>query len=82
MLILTRRVGEVLRIGEDVSVTVLGVKGNQVRLGISAPKNVAVHREEIFHRIAEEERGMGTPADAQLRDAPVVKITTLRASRS
>jgi carbon storage regulator len=51
MLILTRRVGEVLRIGEDVSVTVLGVKGNQVRLGISAPKDVAVHREEIFHRI-------------------------------
>ncbi len=82
MLILTRRVGEVLRIGEDVSVTVLGVKGNQVRLGISAPKNVAEHREEIFHRIAEEEREMGTPADAQLRAAPVVKITTLRASRS
>jgi carbon storage regulator len=78
MLILTRRVGEVLRIGEDVSVTVLGVKGNQVRLGIDAPKNVAVHREEIFHRIAEEVRGMGTP---ELPDAPVVKITTKKLSR-
>ena len=47
MLILTRRVGETLMIGDEVSVTVLGVKGNQVRLGINAPKNVAVHREEI-----------------------------------
>ena len=81
MLILTRRVDEVLRVGEDVSVTVLGVKGNKVRLGISAPKNVAVHREEIFHRIAEEEGGMGTPAAAQLSDTPVVKITTKKLSR-
>jgi len=54
MLILTRRVGETIRIGDDVSVTVLGVKGNQVRLGIAAPKNVAVHREEIFERIKAE----------------------------
>lgn len=51
MLILTRRVGETLMIGDSVSVTVLGVKGNQVRIGITAPKDVAVHREEIFQRI-------------------------------
>ncbi|VFP88716.1 carbon storage regulator CsrA [Candidatus Erwinia haradaeae] len=51
MLILTRRVGETLMIGETVSVTVLGVKGNQVRIGVTAPQDVAVHREEIFQRI-------------------------------
>jgi carbon storage regulator len=51
MLILTRRVGESVVIGEDVTVTVLGVKGNQVRIDINAPKHVAVHREEIFERI-------------------------------
>ncbi len=54
MLILTRRVGETVMIGEEISVTVLGVKGNQVRVGINAPKNVAVHREEIFERIKSE----------------------------
>lgn len=54
MLILTRRVGETLMIGESVSVTVLGVKGNQVRIGINAPKDVAVHREEIYQRIKRE----------------------------
>ncbi len=54
MLILTRRVGETVVIGEDVSVTVLGVKGNQIRLGINAPKDVAVHRQEIFDRIQTE----------------------------
>lgn len=59
MLILTRRVGETVVIGEDVSVTVLGVKGNQIRLGINAPKDVAVHRQEIFDRIQNE-----TGADA------------------
>ena len=51
MLILTRRVGETLVIGDDVNVTVLGVRGNQVRLGVNAPKEVAVHREEIYNRI-------------------------------
>lgn len=54
MLILTRRVGETVMIGNEVTVTVLGVKGNQVRLGINAPKDVAVHREEIFERIKAE----------------------------
>ncbi|HEY1283032.1 MAG TPA: carbon storage regulator CsrA [Steroidobacteraceae bacterium] len=55
MLILTRRVGETVMIGNDVTVTVLGVKGNQVRVGINAPKNVAVHREEIYERIKREQ---------------------------
>ena len=55
MLILTRRIGETLMIGDDISVTVLGVKGNQVRIGVNAPKDVAVHREEIFDRIKKEE---------------------------
>jgi len=54
MLILTRRAGETVMIGSDVTITVLGVKGNQVRIGINAPKDVAVHREEIFERIKNE----------------------------
>jgi carbon storage regulator len=57
MLILTRRVGETLMIGDEVTVTVLGVKGNQVRIGVNAPKDVAVHREEIYRRIEDEKRG-------------------------
>jgi carbon storage regulator len=67
MLILTRRVGESVVIGEDVTVTVLGVKGNQVRIGINAPKTVAVHREEIFERIKSGRGGdtAGAPADDQ-----------------
>ncbi len=57
MLILTRRIGETLMIGSDVTCTVLGVKGNQVRVGINAPKSVAVHREEIYERIKAEQGG-------------------------
>ena len=59
-MILTRRVGETVMIGEEVTVVVLGVKGNQVRMGITAPRTVAVHREEIFERIKREEHEEGT----------------------
>ncbi len=55
MLILTRRVGETLMIGDEVTVTVLGVKGNQVRIGVNAPRDVPVHREEIYERIKREQ---------------------------
>jgi len=65
MLILTRRVGETVMIGENVTVTVLGVKGNQVRVGINAPKEVSVHREEIYDRI-KQERQAGKPRDGGL----------------
>jgi carbon storage regulator len=65
MLILTRRAGETVMIGSDVTITVLGVKGNQVRIGINAPKDVAVHREEIYERIQSEK----SARDAEKPDA-------------
>ena len=64
MLILTRRVGETLMVGDDVTVTVLGVKGNQVRIGVNAPKEVSVHREEIYMRIQAEKNGNTGAAQA------------------
>lgn len=61
MLILTRRVGESLMVGDDITVTVLGVKGNQVRIGVNAPRDVAVHREEIYERIQEDDKQSAPP---------------------
>lgn len=64
MLILTRRVGESLMIGDEINVTVLGIRGNQVRIGVNAPKEVAVHREEIYERIKQEQMGAGPETTA------------------
>ena len=64
MLILTRRVGETLMVGDEVTVTVLGVKGNQVRIGVNPPKEVSVHREEIYMRIQAEKGGESASHDA------------------
>jgi len=71
MLILTRRVGETVMIGDDVTITVLGVKGNQVRVGINAPKSVAVHREEIYERIKREQQSSDAPENKAADYAPV-----------
>ncbi len=77
MLILTRRVGETIVIGDDIIVTVLGIKGNQVRIGINAPKDVSVHREEIYQRILQEKN---TPPKEEpvstTAAAPAAAVTT------
>jgi carbon storage regulator len=74
MLILTRRTGETVMIGNDVTLTVLGVKGNQVRIGINAPKSVPVHREEIYERIKREQAG--GEVNGNVQDAPEVAEAT------
>jgi carbon storage regulator len=68
MLILTRRIQEAVKIGEDVTVIVLGVHGNQVRIGIEAPRNIAVHRQEVYERIQQEKQGGLADCSATLAD--------------
>jgi carbon storage regulator len=81
MLILTRRVGETVMIGDEVTITVLGVKGNQVRVGINAPKHVAVHREEIYERIKREQQGGasdgGSPDGSDKTPEPSASYATI-----
>ena len=72
MLILTRRVGETLMIGDDVTVTVLGVKGNQVRIGVNAPKEIAVHREEIYERIQREQENAAAQGNDPVQENDAV----------
>jgi len=82
MLILSRRIGENVRIGEDVTVTVLEVKGNQVRIGVNAPKSIAVHREEIFQRIAHKTTlAAESPPEATTPIRPTIKIRPRKTRR-
>jgi carbon storage regulator len=81
MLILTRRVGETLMIGDNVTVTVLGVKGNQIRLGVNAPREVAVHREEIFARIKREEANGEAGGESANEDEEETDTAAARGTR-
>ena len=76
MLVLTRNIGDSLIIGDNIEVAVLGIKGNQVRIGINAPKDVSVHREEIYERIKAEERGE-KPVEGKPSKNPVLPETTI-----
>ncbi|CDZ79395.1 hypothetical protein BN59_03713 [Legionella massiliensis] len=78
MLILTRRIGETLIVGDDVNITVLGVKGNQVRLGVNAPKDVSVHREEIYLKIQQEDFAL----HQQISDSIAPTKTNVRYKKS
>ena len=69
MLILTRRINETLNIGDDIQVTVLGIKGNQVRIGINAPRDVPVHREEIYQKILQEDGSDVAPSNATEKES-------------
>jgi|SRR3990167_1688784 len=82
MLILTRRVGETIIIGDDIVVTVLGIKGNQVRIGINAPSNVSVHREEIYQRIQQEKNAPSKPTEPVAAQAPIAPSVSTNASSS
>ena len=69
MLILTRRIGETVRIGDDIYLTVLGLKGNQIRLGLSAPQNISIHREEVYLKIKEEKKiGLDVIKDSEANE--------------
>lgn len=81
MLILTRRVGETIVIGDNVIVTVLGIKGNQVRIGVNAPKDVSVHREEIYQRIQQEKNTSSKQPEEEFITAPVAPVRKKRESK-